>query len=159
MDVEKIENPIGEIRELMVREFEEDEEKGEVYSPKTIFPEKFEEYKTTLKAYFKDKTLLELTTEVDRVFINRSYVNIKSNSHETLAEGQFEGYYQRAVCKLAISQNKKVKISRWKDVREPKNIPGFTEGTEFDPEQLYKILRESKFPKLGPNSGLTIEII
>ncbi|MCK9568135.1 hypothetical protein M0R72_04245 [Candidatus Pacearchaeota archaeon] len=155
----EFENPSQEIRGLMIKELEEDISSNLFYFPKTIYPNKEKEYKNILKIYFKEKTITELIQEINKNFINRNYLNIKVNSHETLGEGEFNKYYQKAVCQIAIPIKKKIRIVRWKQVSQPKYLPGFIEGTEFNSDNYYRILKGSQFQPLGPNSGLTIEII
>ncbi|MBR9704056.1 hypothetical protein GOV12_01485 [Candidatus Pacearchaeota archaeon] len=159
METGKYINPSEEVRKLMIIELENDLKTKLFYVPKTIHQDKIEEYKEILKEFFKTKSLNELIQKINNNFINRSYKYIKNISHETLAEGEWDKYYQKALCQKAIPNNKKVKIIRWKTVDKPKYLIGFTEGTKFDSKDYYSELMKSQFHPLGPNSGLTIEII
>ena len=142
----------------MIVELKKDLNSGLFYTPKTIYQDKIDEYIEMLKKYFKENSLDELTEEINKNFINRNYPRIKSTSHETLAEGESNKYYQKAMCQVAIPNSKKIRIVRRKSVDKPKGLPGFTEGTEFDSKDYYDTLR-GLFNPLGPNSGLTIEIL
>lgn len=161
MKTDKFTNPSEEIRKLMIIELENDLGSNSFYIPKTIHQDKIGEYKNILKEFFKTKSLNEFTTMLKNQFINwfakqKDGKQISNDSDSKLAEGEWGKYYQKAVCQLAIEEEKRIKIWRWKSVSHPKNIEGFEENTKHDPKEFYSKI--NNYP-LGANSGLTIEII
>lgn len=86
------------------------------------------------------------------------------NAAETLAEGEFNRYYIRGVCRVALSKNiDYVTVYRAKKAWAPRPESIRLEGTRFDPEALLNDLRinvgkatQYGVPA-GPNSGLSVE--
>jgi hypothetical protein len=85
------------------------------------------------------------------------------NAHETLAEGEFNRYYARGLCKRAIAEGiKEVVVYRGKQVERPRLQSQAMLGKSIDAKALLEDLRKSPGvePALGvppgPNSGLTI---
>lgn len=93
-----------------------------------------------------------------------TYCKVPVNAHETLAEGEFNRFYIRAVCRKAISDHLDIEIYRAKNVRNPRSQSQIIIGQTRDPKQLLKDLRDKigvdtvlGIPP-GPNSGLSIRI-
>jgi hypothetical protein len=88
------------------------------------------------------------------------------NANETLAEGEFNRFYMRAVCLRAIANGSgKVRVYRAKIVQNPRIESQFLIGKIFDARKLLDDLRINAgidtclgLPP-GPNSGLSIELL
>ena len=87
------------------------------------------------------------------------------NAAETLAEGEFNRYYIRAVCLRAIKNgSSKVRVYRAKQVMNPRSESEERLGTEVDARTLLDDLRNNPgvdtalgLPA-GPNSGLSVQL-
>jgi len=80
---------------------------------------------------------------------------------DTLAEGEFNRYYLRALAKVAIATGRRVEIYRGKASVNPRSSSTVAEGRILDPRDLLADLRSNVgvdaalgLPP-GPNSGLT----
>lgn len=91
--------------------------------------------------------------------------NIPHTAPETMAEGEFNRFYVRGLCRYAIENGiTELEVYRAKTVEQPR--PGSEEkiGTKVDPKTILEDLRKSPGvePTLGippgPNSGLTLKI-
>lgn len=85
-------------------------------------------------------------------------------AHITLAEGEFNRFYIRALCRIAIDQGLELEIYRAKDVRAPRQESVAKIGEIVDPETLLINLRTNSIVSESsgvpnPNSGLSIKII
>ncbi|MBI5680280.1 MAG: hypothetical protein HZC47_05255 [Methanobacterium sp.] len=92
------------------------------------------------------------------------YVKVPKNAHETLAEGEFNRFYIRALCRKAIINKNEIEIYRAKQVRNPRKESQIIIGKSLDPKKLLEDLRVKigvdtvlGMPP-GPNSGLSIRI-
>lgn len=92
---------------------------------------------------------------------------VPSNASETLAEGEFNRYYCRGACLVAISQDGEVEVDRVKAVNSPRaeSQAMLSRRERFDPAQLLQDLRSNVgvdtalgLPP-GPNSGLSVKIV
>ena len=86
------------------------------------------------------------------------------NAPLTLAEGEFNRFYIRALCKFAIYNNKKIRVYRAKTVSNPRIESEEKIGQILDANCLLNDLRQNvgidTFLGLpSVNSGLSIEII
>jgi hypothetical protein len=85
------------------------------------------------------------------------------NANETLAEGEFNRFYCRAVCKYAIAnKNPLVQVYRARQSKNPRSESILMEGKTISPVVLLNDLRTSqgvdtalRMPP-GPNSGLSV---
>ncbi len=144
----------------MIQEFIKDASSDNVYFPQTIHKTSFKAYITDIQDHMKKKSLKKWTTTLKTQYINwagcqKDGKSIASDSEAKLAEGEWNRYFQKAVCMIAISEGKKIKVCRWRESRHPKDVPGFTEGTTHDPQAFYNTIESYPF---GANTGLTIEI-
>jgi len=94
-----------------------------------------------------------------------SKAKVPKNAHETLAEGEFNRYYIRGLCRRAIDEGiSDVEVYRGKEVRNPRFESQKKIGERFNSKNLLEDLRESPGvePALGippgPNSGLTVKL-
>jgi hypothetical protein len=84
---------------------------------------------------------------------------------DTLAEGEFNRYYIRALCRRALENtNYKIVAYRAKEVSDPRPASEAKIGESYDPQQLLNDLRDTigvdtgfGLPP-GPNSGLTVQL-
>lgn len=84
---------------------------------------------------------------------------------ETLAEGEFNRFYARGLCRRAIAEGQKnVRVYRAKEVSAPRAASEAMIGKSVDAQALLDDLRSSSGvdPALslppGPNSGLSVEL-
>ena len=93
--------------------------------------------------------------------------DVPINAAETAAEGEFNRFYCRAVCVVAIADNREVEVDRVKEVANARSasIELLDRKQRFDPTELLVDLRASVgvdtamgLPP-GPNSGLSIRLV
>ena len=90
---------------------------------------------------------------------------IPSNANEILAEGEFNRFYIRALCRRVIAEKiNELEVFRAKQVSSPRLESESKIGMKIDPNKLLKDLRENigidtvlGLPA-GPNSGLSVKI-
>jgi hypothetical protein len=90
---------------------------------------------------------------------------VPSNAHLVLAEGEFNRFYVRAICKRVLEQGLSVVIVyRGKEVSNPRPDSAAKIGTEINAQNLLDDLRDHPgvdtalgLPP-GPNSGLTVAV-
>ena len=91
--------------------------------------------------------------------------NVPYTASETMAEGEFNRFYCRGLCRYALANDiPQLEVYRAKAVAEPR--PGSQEkiGTRVNPQAILDDLRTSAGvePTLGmppgPNSGLTLKV-
>jgi len=90
-------------------------------------------------------------------------VHVPVTAHETLAEGEFNRFYVRALCRRAIAEGiPRLEFYRAKEVSEPRPESFQKIGLLMDPEVVLIDVRASigvetalGMPQ-GPNSGLTL---
>lgn len=90
---------------------------------------------------------------------------LPANYASTLAAGEFNRYYMRAVCRHAAQEGLlEVEIYRAKPVQNPRQTADERIGRRIEPQTLLEDLRRSNFESpseygLGaPNSGLSVRI-
>ncbi|MCX7022085.1 MAG: hypothetical protein NTW26_07415 [bacterium] len=90
---------------------------------------------------------------------------VQRNAHTMLAEGEFNRFYVRAICKRVLEQGLNVVIVyRGKEVSNPRPESELKIGTRIDAQSLLDDLRDHPgvdtalgLPP-GPNSGLTVTV-
>ncbi len=94
-----------------------------------------------------------------------SVAKVPVTAADTLAEGEFNRFYVRGLCALAIQEGiNEVEVYRGKFVRQPRPGSEAMIGKKLPAEGLLKDLRQSPGvePALGlppgPNSGLTVRL-
>lgn len=94
-----------------------------------------------------------------------STYRVPITAHETIAEGEFNRFYVRGLCRRAIAAGlPHLEVYRAKQVREPRQSSEEKIGTRVPPSVILEDLRNSPGvePALGlppgPNSGLTLKI-
>lgn len=85
---------------------------------------------------------------------------------ETLAEGEFNRFYIRAICARAVAEGSAaVEVYRAKAVRNPRPESTARIGVLMDPQALLDDLRQNNHidtalgVPAGPNSGLSVRLI
>jgi len=88
---------------------------------------------------------------------------VPKDAHITLAEGEFNRFYIRALCRKAISDDVDLEVCRAKIVRSPRPESQMKIGQSVDPNKLLEDLRNNVgidtalgIPA-GPNSGLSVK--
>jgi hypothetical protein len=91
-------------------------------------------------------------------------VRVPSNAHEMLAEGEYNRFYVRALCRRAIQEGTSLVIYRAKPVSNPRPESELKIGQTVDPQRLLEDLRNNVgidtalgIPA-GPNSGLSVKL-
>lgn len=164
-------------REYMLKEFETDVKEGSLYVSSRLSGRGRSDYFELLDSAIKmgsDKTLKFGLSNLGRMnsTIQRKQKNgsglvtaaMPSNAPQTLAEGEFNRFYIRGLCRRAIEEKvAKVEFYRARPSAEPRRTSEALIGTKVDPEILLRHLRTSQgkeprsgFP--GPNSGLSVRL-
>ncbi len=92
-------------------------------------------------------------------------VKVPHNAPDTLAEGEFNRYYARGLCRRAIDEGiEHVVVYRAKDVAEPRPESDAKIGVKYPPGAILDDLRNTTgvtsdlgIPS-GPNSGLSLKL-
>lgn len=174
----RYENLTRQVRESMVEEKQTDETLGKLYlSPRLSSEGRTAWPKVLYQAIAKHDDGWLSTSLRSRGLLNRYEsrrrpkggtieARVPSTAEETLAEGEFNRYYVRAICRAALANGEDaIEVYRGKDVENPRSRSLELVGRRFNPENLLKDLRDSVGlePALGippgPNSGLTIRRI
>ena len=163
----------GETRKFMLEELEMDLKSGTVYiSPRLnstgqqgwviLLKQAIEHDDTWLENQLSDGNLLNQSetshTKSGKIISKQ----VQMTAAQTLAEGEFNRYYIRGVCRRAINESiQEVEIYRGKEVQNPRAESQTMVGQKRNCKQLLDDLRRSKGvePALGlprPNSGLTV---
>lgn len=165
-----------EIKKLMLKEIDLDIEKNCIYMSKRLNEKGLEEYINLLKEAVKEGSEVSLAKAL-QPYLNLkeqrkkpsggvTFVNVPVTAAETLAEGEFNRFYVRAICCLAIeSGNATVKVYRSKQVSNARSESNAKIGMVVDANKLLEDLRGTAgvdtalgIPA-GPNSGLSVEFI
>ena len=89
---------------------------------------------------------------------------VPTNAHEMLAEGEFNRYYIRAICRIAIEEQVSLEIYRAKSVQSPRTESQQKIGQTVNPSTLLTDLRShigvdtALGLPAGPNSGLSVRL-
>lgn len=163
-------------RKYMLEEIESAEKAGRLYMSSRLSKSGAGEYLPLLKASAAagNDVLLanELRaqgrlnpTEPRNLKSGTIWARVPVTAPETLAEGEFNQFYARGVCRRAIDEGKKVRVYRAKAVMNPRSDSEALIGRILDPSALLQALRDHigsegtdaafGLPR-GPNSGLSI---
>lgn len=161
------------IREFMLEELENDIKEQNLYFSKRFKESSMNEYITILRRSIekgddnvlaneiKQKNLLKsMETKVRK---GKGYsAKVPKNAHLTLAEGEFNRFYIRGVCRKAITEKLEIEVYRAKPVRTPRSKSQRLIGTTVNPERLLSDLQKNIGVDLalgipgGANSGLSV---
>jgi hypothetical protein len=164
-------------RALMLDEFRNDEVAGRLYLSERLTPHGRARWRAVLKEALvagDDETLgamlrAEQVLEVWEVAHRngRPYrKSVPQNAAETLAEGEFNRFYCRAICLRALSESAGlVEVYRAKVVTQPRSKSERLVGTHIDAQRLLDDLRRNigidtaLGVPAGPNSGLCVRLL
>lgn len=163
-------------RELMLEELEMDLNSSTLYLSDRLTPNGRNLYSVLLENAFKTGDDATLANSLRNGYFNSSYLRRKPkggysdvtmpvNAPDMLAEGEFNRFYIRALCRRAIEEEKSiVRIYRAKFVSNPRPESESLIGHQTNAKQLLDDLRTnigkdttSGIPG-GPNSGLSVEL-
>lgn len=113
----------------------------------------------------RSRGLLKTTEERRKPKGGTTTVNVPVTAAETLAEGEFNRYYIRGLCRRAIEEGSThLLIYRAKAVSQPRSESEDKIGTKIDAAALLRDLRAHQgvdtafgLPS-GPNSGLSVKL-
>ncbi|MCC7560931.1 MAG: hypothetical protein KO318_10990 [Methanobacterium sp.] len=160
------------IRDLMLNEIEIDISKENLYIGKQLKPGYENVYIDLLKESVSrgDCDSLANGIENNNCLLNEvpdrrtktGMRKVPKDAHSKLAEGEFNRFFIRALCRKAIDDGFGLEIYRAKSVRNPRSTSERLIGQTVDPNQLLEDLRinpgkntTSGIPG-GPNSGLSV---
>ncbi|MGE0448369.1 MAG: hypothetical protein AB7Q29_02180 [Vicinamibacterales bacterium] len=164
-------------RALMVAEVERDIASNTLFLSDNLSPQGQLDYSNLLKAAAQTGSDVTLAAEIrprlnshekPRKLRSGGFSKppvMRSNAHEMLAEGEFNRFYIRALCALAIEDGLNgVVVYRAKAVENPRTESEQKIGQTVRPEALLQDLRTHPgvdtalgLPP-GPNSGLSIQL-
>ncbi|WP_286859256.1 hypothetical protein [Methanosaeta sp. UBA356] len=164
-------------REFMLREIEFDIAKGNLYLSKRFNENGLDKYLELLKSAAQKQDDNWLGNELRRLGCFKAFIEKKTpsggstkikvpvNAAETFAEGEFNRFYIRGLCRVAIEDGiLELEICRGKEVSRPRIESEARIGKTVPAEKLLEDLR--KYPGVepalgvpsGPNSGLTARL-
>lgn len=166
-----------ETRELMLSEIVLDEEKGSLYRSGRLTSAGAIAYPDLLKAAVKAGSEVTLEAAIRNGGFLRATetkrtpkggvteAKVPFTAAQTLAEGEFNRFYVRALCARALKGGaKEVEVYRAKDVSNARSESQAKIGMKVDAQKLLDDLREHQgmdtalgLPP-GPNSGLTVKL-
>jgi len=163
-------------RVAMLKEVEYDLDHNNLYKSTRLNGRGNNEYANLLKCAIQSGNEVTLAESLTRDFFKETEyrtrglkqfsARVPQNANETLAEGEFNRFYIRALCVIAISKDQKVvNVYRAKDTTNPRIESDAKIGKNVDAEELLADLRTNigvdtalKLPS-GPNSGLSVKLI
>jgi len=162
------------LRSLMLDELQYDAEHKLLYINPLLKPDGAAQYLSLLLAALESGSPESFSTALasaDLLQAQQTYTRqgrqvtakLPANYAMTLAAGEFNRYYMRAVCRAALAQAAPaVEIYRAKAVTTPRQTADERIGRRVDPQELLADLRQTNFERpsaygLGaPNSGLSL---
>ena len=168
-------NLTNETRRYMAEEVNYDIQNNNLYMSERLSAVGKSVYPALLQKSIENGTEATLAQSLLGKF-NPTYLRTNSNGtctsvkmpyiqNITLAEGEFNRFYIRALCRIAQSNGYKLKIYRAKFSNSPRMDSERKIGTLIDPEQLLLDLRNNVGTDTalglppGPNSGLSVELV
>ncbi|MFH1649934.1 MAG: DUF6036 family nucleotidyltransferase [Candidatus Woesearchaeota archaeon] len=158
---------LEDVRQLMAEELDYDIVQNKVYLSK-FMPESYRlRYLESLRKEVFTGSENSLSEHIKDFLLLTKSVGGRTrprDAHVTFGEGEFNRYYMRAVCRLAISLGKTVKVYRFKQVKSPRQGSEAKIGLILEPRKLLDDLRNNVGADtvLGlparPNSGLSVKI-
>ncbi|MCH7293598.1 hypothetical protein MMP65_19385 [Acinetobacter sp. ANC 3926] len=160
-----------EVREKMQEEIKSDISKNNLYFSKRFNQKGRDEYSDILLKHVETGNEISLGNDLKQKGCFNSVEetktgvkNVPYNAHETFAEGEFNRFYVRGLCLIAISKQTKLQVYRAKNVENSRSASEQKIGSFIDPQKLLKDLRENigidtalELPP-GPNSGLSVKL-
>ncbi len=172
----RLEN-LEEVRELMVEEIDRDIATGKLYLSSRLSARGLDAYQKLLREAAGSGSEVGLaaqisaagrlnTTEIKRTPSGgQTSAAVPVTAAETLAEGEFNRFYLRGLCRLAIERGiAQVEVYRAKHVQNARSASRAKIGTHVNAETLLEDLRRNVgldtalgLPG-GPNSGLSARL-
>lgn len=163
----------SETRRLMLEEVLLDVEKKALYISRRLNEHGILKYPELLRIAIEKGSEQTLAVELKNGLLSPteqrkkpkggiSIVKVPINANEMLAEGEYNRFYIRALCRRAINEQKKLVVYRAKNVTNPRPDSENKIGQIVDPNKLLKDLREhigidtALGLPAGPNSGLSV---
>ncbi|WP_394651822.1 hypothetical protein [uncultured Acinetobacter sp.] len=160
-----------ETRKKMLEEIQHDISNNNLYLSKRFSQKGINDYPDLLIKHVQTGNEITLGKELSQNGrFNSMEETIKGpkkvpiNAHETLAQGEFNRFYVRALCLKAIESGKKLEVYRGKEVSQSRSDSQNKIGEFVEPEKLLSDLRTNVgvdtalgLPS-GPNSGLTVKL-
>lgn len=168
---------VANVRQYMLDELELDMARGRVYTSPRLSGAASARFPDMLRAAFAGGTPATLLTELSQPGLLNEYetrntkngpiqARVPITAAEILAEGEFNRFYARGVCRQAIqSHDNAVEVYRAKVVRNPRAESQAKIGIRISPAALLTDLQTHPgvdtalgIPA-GPNSGLSVRLI
>jgi len=118
-----------------------------------------------LAARIQERGLLKFKEQRRKPKGGYTLVDVPYTAHETMAEGEFNRFYIRGLCRHAIDSGiQELIVYRAKEVAHPRSASLALIGTRISPRALLDDLRahSGETPALkmpgGPNSGLSVRL-
>lgn len=164
-------------RALMLEEIQSDIDEDRLYLSDNLSPDGRTQYSGALLQAASEGDELDLTARLTSMLNSHEKPRklkgggfskppvMRANAHEMLAEGEFNRFYMRAVCRLAIENgDSEVTVYRAKQVDKPRSASETMIGQRVPANQLLADLRDD--PRVdralglppGPNSGLCVHL-
>lgn len=167
-----LENLDEETRRYMKEELERDKEKDNLYISPRLSKRGREDYFDLFLEAISGGSASSFAEELNsegrlknKEKTKQGTKSVRFDAHLILAEGEFNRYYIRGLCRRAIEENiSKLEIYRAKSVDRPRPESQKRIGKKVDPRDLLSDLRENigVEPVLGvpsgPNSGISVKI-
>ncbi|WP_418058902.1 hypothetical protein [Pimelobacter simplex] len=165
-----------DVRRHMVVEFESDRAGGRLYQSRQLTEEGLRGWPALLESALREGDDASLADDVRgsgwllREAPRRTpsggttMAKVPHTAPDTLAMGQVQLYYLRAVCAQAIALGRRVRCVRLRESANPRPESEALVGALFDPEELLADLRARGVHEnflgvpRGANSGLGVEI-
>ena len=173
----RYDNLDDDVRRFMVEEIDRDTQDGSIYISNYLNPRGCEVWPQILReaaASGNDDSLARAIVRdgclKDRVERRKpkggfTMAAVPVTAPETMGEGEFNRYYTRGLCRLAMDKGiPELEVYRAKHVAEPRPASQAKLGMRVDPRMILDDLRKTQGvePALGlppgPNSGLTLRI-
>lgn len=173
----RLEDLDARTRQLMLDELEQDVAAGRLYISPRLSERGRIDYNALLQAAIESGDDVSLATALrshGRISPTEqrrkpkggfTTAKVPTTAPETLAEGEFNRFYARALCRRAIDDStNKLVVYRAKDVRDPRPESEAMIGRTIDATALLDDLRSHTGiePALGlppgPNSGLSVRL-
>ncbi|MDS7935640.1 hypothetical protein RMB03_17535 [Acinetobacter sp. V91_7] len=160
-----------DVREKMLLEIQLDISNKNLYISKRFSQKGINDYPNILIKHVTDGDEVSLGNELrqDGRFnsMEQTKTGLKKvpfNAHETLSEDQFNRFYVRALCLVAIETNKSLQVYRAKNVSNARTASQQKIGEFIDPSKLLDDLRSNGLDTAlglpaGPNSGLSVRLV
>lgn len=165
-------------RKFMLDELNQDVQNGRLYISPRLTTQGQQEYSELLReaitahndswlaANLRNRGLIKTEEQRRKPKGGYTIAKVPVTAPDTLAEGEFNRFYSRAVCRRAIESDVQyVEVYRAKDVEKARPESQAKIGTRVDAQELLNDLRthQGVEPALGlppgPNSGLSVMLL